>query len=34
MDIYTDTPEHYRTFLRQQIEQWAPVIKRAGIKAE
>jgi tripartite-type tricarboxylate transporter receptor subunit TctC len=34
MDIYTDTPEHYRAFVKQQIEQWAPVIKRSGARAE
>ena len=34
MDIYTDTPEHYRAFVKKQIEQWAPVIKSSGARAE
>ncbi len=34
MEIYTDTPEHYRAFVRQQLEQWAPVIKRSGARVE
>jgi tripartite-type tricarboxylate transporter receptor subunit TctC len=34
MDIVTGTPEQYRDFIRQQLEQWAPVIKSSGARAE
>ena len=34
MDILIGTPEQYRAFIRQQIEQWAPVIKSSGARAD
>jgi tripartite-type tricarboxylate transporter receptor subunit TctC len=34
MDIVTGTPEQYRAFIKAQNEQWAPVIKSSGAKAE
>jgi tripartite-type tricarboxylate transporter receptor subunit TctC len=34
MDIVTGTPEQYRAFIKQQLEQWAPVIKSSGARAE
>lgn len=34
MDITAGTPEHYRAFIAKQIEQWRPVIKSSGAKAE
>lgn len=34
MDIVTGTPEQYRAFMKAQIEQWTPVLKRAGVRAE
>lgn len=34
MDIRIGTPEQYRAFIKQQIEQWAPVIKISGARAD
>ena len=34
MDIVAGTPEQSRTFIRAQIEQWAPVVKSSGARAE
>ena len=28
------TPEEFRTFVRGEIERWAPVVKSAGVKAD
>jgi tripartite-type tricarboxylate transporter receptor subunit TctC len=34
MDIVAGTPEHYHAFVKAQIEQWGPVVKSSGAKAE
>jgi tripartite-type tricarboxylate transporter receptor subunit TctC len=34
MDISAGTPEQYRAFIKTQIEQWGPVVKRSGARAE
>ncbi len=34
MDISASSPEHYRSFIKAQIEQWGPVVKSSGMKAE
>lgn len=34
MDIVAGTPDHYRAFVKAQIEQWGPVVKSSGAKAE
>ena len=34
MDISAGSPEQYRTFIKAQIEQWAPVVKSSGMRAE
>lgn len=34
MDIAAGTPEHYRAFIKTQIEQWRPIIKSSGAKVE
>ena len=34
MDIAASTPEQYRAFIKAQINQWGPVIKSAGVRAE
>jgi tripartite-type tricarboxylate transporter receptor subunit TctC len=34
MDIVAGTPEHYRAFVKAQIEQWGPVVKSSGARAE
>jgi tripartite-type tricarboxylate transporter receptor subunit TctC len=34
MDISAGSPEHYRAFIKAQLEQWAPVVKSSGMRAE
>jgi tripartite-type tricarboxylate transporter receptor subunit TctC len=34
MDIAASTPEQYRAFIKAQINQWGPVVKAAGVRAE
>lgn len=34
MDIDAGTPEQYREFIRKQLDQWVPVVKASGAKAE
>jgi len=34
MDISAGSPEQYRAFVKTQIEQWGPVVKRSGARAE
>ncbi len=34
MDISAGSPEHYRAFIKAQIEQWGPVVKSSGMRAE
>jgi tripartite-type tricarboxylate transporter receptor subunit TctC len=34
MDIVAGTPEHCRAFIKEQTNQWTPIIRSAGIKAE
>ena len=34
MDIVTGTPDEYRAFIKAQIEQWAPVIRSSGARAD
>ena len=34
MDIAAGTPEHYRSFVKTQIERWGPVVKSSGMRAE
>jgi tripartite-type tricarboxylate transporter receptor subunit TctC len=34
MDIVTGSPDHYRVFIKAQIEQWGPVVKSSGMRAE
>jgi len=34
MDIVAGTPEQYRAFIKAQIEQWGPVVKSSGARAE
>ncbi len=34
MDIAASTPEQYRAFIKAQINQWGPVIKSAGVRAD
>jgi tripartite-type tricarboxylate transporter receptor subunit TctC len=34
MDIAASTPEQYRAFVKAQINQWGPVVKAAGVRAE
>ncbi len=34
MDIGAGTPDQYRAFIKAQIEQWAPVVKSSGARAD
>ena len=34
MDIVAGTPEQYRAFIKAQTDQWAPVIKSSGMRAD
>ena len=34
MDIAASSPEHSRAFIKAQIEQWGPVVKSSGARAE
>ena len=34
LDIQTNTPEQFATFIRRELEQNAKVVKFAGIRAE
>ncbi len=34
MDISAGSPEHYRSFIKAQLDQWAPVVKSSGMRAE
>ena len=34
MEIVAGTPEQYRAFIKAQTDQWAPVIKSAGMRAD
>ena len=34
MDIAASSPEQYRMFIKAQIEQWGPVVKLSGARAE
>ena len=33
-EIHESSPQEYRTFLREQIARWAPIVKKSGIKVE
>jgi tripartite-type tricarboxylate transporter receptor subunit TctC len=34
MDVVAGTPEEYRVFIKAQTDQWAPVIKSSGMRAD
>jgi tripartite-type tricarboxylate transporter receptor subunit TctC len=34
MDIVAGTPEQYRAFIKAQIDQWGPVVKSTGARAD
>ncbi|MEQ1774590.1 MAG: tripartite tricarboxylate transporter substrate binding protein [Burkholderiales bacterium] len=34
MDIVAGSPDQYRAFIKAQIEQWAPVVRSSGMRAE
>ena len=34
MDIVASTPEQYRAFIKAQIDQWGPVVKSTGARAD
>ena len=34
MDIIAGTPEQYRAFIKAQIDQWGPVVKSSGLRAD
>ena len=34
MDIVTGTPEHYRAFIKGQIELWTPLVKSSGARMD